>query len=64
MSNAYPGSFVHATSKTILLFCKDPQDGVVGVDTVENCNGKNNKYKCLAEIQQHTQNLGPYKELQ
>jgi hypothetical protein len=54
MSNAYPGSFVHATSKTILLFCKDPQDGVVGVDTVENCNGKNNKYKSFAEIQQHT----------
>jgi hypothetical protein len=54
MSNASPSSFVHATSKAILLFCKDPQDGVVGVDTVENCKGKNNKFKSLAEIQQHT----------
>jgi hypothetical protein len=36
----------------MLLFCKDPQDGVVGVDTVENCN-ENNKYKFLAEIQQY-----------
>jgi hypothetical protein len=64
MSNAYPGSFVHATSWAILLLCKDPQDGVVGVDTVENCKGKNNNFKSLAEIQQHTLNLGPYKELQ
>jgi hypothetical protein len=63
MSNACPSSFSHSISGTILLLCKDPQDGVVGVDTVENCN-ENNKYKFLAEIQQHTLNLGPYKELQ
>jgi hypothetical protein len=48
----------------MLLFCKDPQDGVVGVDTVENCKRKNNILKSFAEIQQHTLNLGPYKELQ
>jgi hypothetical protein len=35
-----PRSFVHATSWAILLFWKDPQDGVVGVDTVENCKRK------------------------
>ncbi len=53
MSNVYPSSFSHATSGTMLLSFKDPQDGVVRVDTMENCN-ENNKYKFLAEIQQHT----------
>jgi len=34
-------------------FSKDLQDGVVGVDTVENCN-ENNNFTSLAMIQQHT----------
>jgi hypothetical protein len=54
MSNAYPGSFIYTTSMAIMLFCKDPQDGVVGVDTVENCKRKNNILKSFAEIQQYT----------
>ena len=32
--------------------CKDPQDGVVGVDTVENCKRKNNILKSFEEIHQ------------